>query len=119
VHLPNSEVLANPLVNDTHSGARRSEIEVRVESTDVHATCDAILAAVRDVRGVVRSPAPMVYVTAIDPDRVTTMVHFWHQPSSSLAVTSNVITALADAGLGPTTAISPRPAAPFTPSPRV
>jgi small-conductance mechanosensitive channel len=119
VHLPNTEVLANPMVNDTHSGTRRSEIEVRVESTDVQGTCDRLLALVASAPGVVGHPAPMVFVTAVDPERVTTLVQFWHQPSNANAVTSAVIKAVAAGTEGAMTAIAPRPMAPFTPPPKV
>ena len=34
VHLPNSEVLGDPLINHSTKGARRSEVEVRVRSKD-------------------------------------------------------------------------------------
>jgi small-conductance mechanosensitive channel len=119
VHLPNSEVLNNPLVNDTHRGARRSELEVRVASRDARSTREAVLRAVTSASGVLSDPEPRVYLTAIDPDRVTTLVHFWHAPSVSFSVTSDVLSALSVAGLGTMTAISPRPIAPFTPSPTV
>jgi small conductance mechanosensitive channel len=119
VHLPNSEVLANPLVNDTNRGVRRSEIEVRVESTDVEGTRRRILEATRSAEGVLTEPEPMANLTAVDPDRVTTLVQFWHDPNSSRLVTSNVIASIAKSLPGVSTAIAPRPVAPLTPPPRV
>lgn len=119
VHLPNSEVLANPLVNDTNRGVRRSEVEVRVESADVEGTRRRILEATRSAEGVLTEPEPVVNLTAVDPDRVTTLVQFWHEPPSGRWVTSNVIASIVTVLPGVSTAISPRPTVPLTPPPRV
>jgi small conductance mechanosensitive channel len=120
VHLPNSEVLGDPLINHSTKGARRSEVEVRVRSKDVEGTGQRLIETVADVSGVLPDPKPAVFVTAIDPVRVTALVHFWHQPADGLTVRTDVIRALAAAGRERTemaTIVAPQPAAPLTPSP--
>lgn len=115
VHLPNSEVLTNPLVNDTSHGARRSEIEVRIAGHEVGAVVESLQAATAAVAGVLENPSPVVHVTAISPGRVTTLVQFWHAPSNAREVVSDVIEHLAVSGLGEVAISSPIPAPPSTP----
>ena len=120
VHLPNSEVLGDPLINHSTKGARRSEVEVRVRSKDVEGTGQRLIETVADVSGVLPEPKPAVFLTAIDPMRVTALVHFWHQPADGLTVRTDVIRALAAAGRERTemaTIVAPQPPAPLTPSP--
>ncbi len=120
VHLPNSEVLGDPLINHSTKGARRSEVEVRVRSKDVEGTGQRLIETVADVSGVLPEPKPAVFLTAIDPVRVTALVHFWHEPADGLTVRTDVIRALAAAGRERTetaTIVAPQPAAPLTPSP--
>ena len=58
VHLPNSEVLGDPLINHSTKGARRSEVEVRVRSKDVEGTGQRLIATVaRCLRGSPRTKA--------------------------------------------------------------
>lgn len=120
VHLPNSEVLGDPLINHSTKGARRSEVEVRVRSKDADGTGQRLVETVAAVPGVLPEPRPVVYLTSIDPVRVTALVHFWHDPDDGLTVRSDVVRALAGAGqerAEMATIITPRPAAPLTPAP--
>ena len=96
VHLPNSKVLDNPIVNNSTTAAHRTEVEVRsAGSDDVDATVEAILAATTAVAGVLADPAPVVLVRAIAPEEVTTVVRFWHDPSSGALVASAVVRGIA------------------------
>jgi small conductance mechanosensitive channel len=120
VHLPNSEVLNNPLVNHTVRGARRSEVEVRSRSREFEETLQDLADVVVAVPGVLSAPPPVVYLTSIDPVRVTALVQFWHQPSDGLTVRTEVIRALAASGRQRTemaTIVAPQPPPPLTPSP--
>ncbi len=119
-HLPNSEVLSNPLLNHSTKHARRSEVEVRVRSRDAEGIGQRLIATVADVPGVLDAPQPACYLTAVDPVRVTALVHFWHDPADGLTVRSDVIRALAGAGQSRTemaTIVTPQPPVPLTPSP--
>jgi len=120
VHLPNSQVLNNPLVNHTERTARRSEVEVRIRSRELEETVQDLAAIVAAVPGVMPEPAPAVYLTSVDPVRVTALVQFWHQPSDGLTVRTEVIRAVAAARQGRTdmaTIVTPPPAVPLTSSP--
>jgi small-conductance mechanosensitive channel len=118
-HLPNAEVLNEPLLNHTEHRARRSEIEVRVRSRDFDETRQWLALTLTAVTGVMSDPAPIVYLTGVDPVRVTALVHFWHDPADGFSVRSAVIEALATAGRQRTemaSIVTPRPAPPLTPS---
>lgn len=96
-HVPNSQVLAETFVNNTRHGARRGEVQVRVERNG--ATVEAIVSALSDaaaaVGGVRTEEAVAVLVSAVSDERLTARVQFWHDPASGLSVTSDVVAALA------------------------
>ena len=109
-------------INHIDEGARRSEVEVRVrfEGMSTETGPETHRNSLADVPGVLSEPKPAVFLTAIDPVRVTALVHFWHQPADGLTVRTDVIRALAAAGRERTemaTIVTPQPAAPLTPSP--
>lgn len=95
VHLPNSSLMANPLVNHTAQGKRRSEVDVRVNSHDPATTHERLLSCTADSPGVLADPKPDVHITAIDPDQVTATIRFWHEPHTGIQVTSDVVSAIA------------------------
>lgn len=118
-HLPNSEVLREPLLNHSEHGSRRSDVEVRVRSRDFEEVRSWLSEAVGAAPGVMADPAPVVYLTGVDPVRVTALVHFWHDPDDGLTVRTSVIHALAGAGVGRTemaAIVTPQPPPPLTPS---
>jgi small conductance mechanosensitive channel len=118
VHLPNAELLDNALVNNTAAGARRSEVEVRLGSDDPGAVRRRVISATVAVDGVMADPAPTGAYTAIEPDRVTLRVRFWHDPAAGVTVTSDVVHAIAAASShdgGTATVVAPPPVAPLTP----
>jgi small-conductance mechanosensitive channel len=119
-HLPNSEVLSEPLLNHSEHGARRSEVEVRVRSQDLDAIKRWLSEAVGSAPGVMSDPVPVVHLTGVDPVRVTALVQFWHDPANGYSVRSAVIDALARAGKDRTemaTLVTPPPSTPLAPSP--
>ena len=99
VHVPNSDTLDNPIVNRSTRSGRRSAIEVKVGRDRIHR--DELLATVSDVargaEGVHEDPPVVSVLTGIDDQRTTAQVTFWHDPNESTAVSSNVLTALAQA----------------------
>jgi small-conductance mechanosensitive channel len=119
-HLPNSEVLSEPLLNHSEHGARRSEVEVRVRSRDFEEIRTWLAGTVASASGVMSDPAPAVYLTGVDPVRMTTLVHFWHDPDSGYSVRTAVIDALATAQAERSemaTILTPQPAQPLAPTP--
>jgi small conductance mechanosensitive channel len=120
VHLPNSEVLGDPLINNSTKGKRRSEMEVRVRSRDTEVTTQWLVDTVATASGVLSNPPPVVFLTSVDSVRVTALVHFWHDPNDGLSVRSDVIRSLALAGKERTeiaTVVTPPPPPPLAPSP--
>jgi small-conductance mechanosensitive channel len=79
VHLPNVELLVGPLANHTSFGTRRSEMEVRFESTNEYDSLTARLAqAVAGCEHVSRD-----HPVSVDPAKATKTtteltVRFWH-----------------------------------------
>ena len=96
VHLPNSKVLDEPLANHTLVGARRAEVEVRVEHTGpVTDLLDTLREAAAAAEGVVPDRAVTATLVGTDPERVRVIVRYWHRPMTSYAATTAVVEALA------------------------
>lgn len=93
VHVPNSLVISEPLVNGSTPGARRSEVEVRLADLRDDET-DGVLLAVSAVAGVLPAPPPDVLYVAADPARTTLRLRFWHAPTEGTAVSSAIVAAL-------------------------
>jgi small-conductance mechanosensitive channel len=99
VHVPNSKLLQDPVVNHSQAGARRSEVEVRVAAGVLtpEQLDELLTAAASGVDGVhTREPAHTLIIT-VEPQRITARVRYWHHPMHGVAVTSAVVKALAAA----------------------
>ena len=97
VHVPNSAVLSQPLVNGTAVGSRRGAVEVRLAGLRDDEADDVLLPAVTAAPGVLPEPAPDVLYVAADSARTTLLVRYWHGSLDGSAVTSAVVAALGDA----------------------
>ncbi len=118
VHMPNADLLASPLVNHSTHGARRSELEIRMETETGQHAADRLIAVTANVPGVLPDPAPTSFVRSIEPNRVTLLIRFWHLPQDGLSVTSAVVDALATEARDRgelVSVVAPPPAAPLTP----
>jgi small-conductance mechanosensitive channel len=83
VHVPNAEVLANPIVNRSAAGGLRLEIEVRATTTGQPTeVLDTIREVTAGAAGVLSTPAPLVSLRAAEPGRLTAYVRAWHDPAS-------------------------------------
>ena len=96
VHLPNSKVLDEPLANHTLVGARRAEVEVRVEHAGPAADLlDALRTAASCGRRRRRRSSPSSRPSSgTDPQQVRVIVRYWHRPMTSYATTTAVVEAL-------------------------
>ncbi len=95
VHVPNSEVLQNPLTNNSAVAHRRSEIEVRTAWTDdIEQLVDDISTSLDGLAELLPEPAPTIRVTGADPDRVTLRVGLWHPPSGHASAVSAGVVAI-------------------------
>lgn len=119
VHIPNSTVLSDPIVNRSAGGILRSDVEVRTTGA-VHLPemMALMVAAAREAAGVRDDPGPYVRILALEPDRITALVRFWHDWPDTRKVTSAVISSIAarlrDAGRT-ATVTGPPPASPPQP----
>lgn len=121
VHVPNSLLLEEPLVNHSELGRRRSEVQVRFRSTTpLAAVTDVALTALGTVAGLRPEHPPAVIVRTIEPERISLTVQFWHAPADDVAATSRVVAALGaaltDAGVD-AVVTSEKPVEPLTPPP--
>jgi small-conductance mechanosensitive channel len=119
VHLPNSKVLDNPLVNHSARHPRCTDVEVRAaRAGDNDTTLEVIRAAVAGAEGVADAPAVTVRLTGADPERIFVHVQFWGDPVQQPTVVSRVIGRVADGlrerGIDAAVVSPPHPA-PLTP----
>lgn len=100
VHIPNSTMLGEPIVNHSARGMRRSEVQVRIPrtaGTDIPATLTMLTDAANSVDGVHTREHTRSLAVTISPDRLTARVQFWHHPLESVTVTSGVVLAVSQA----------------------
>ena len=82
VRIPSADVIKNPIVNHTRHGRRRTTVDVGVAyDTDLDRAAEVLLAAVRDVDGVLTSPAPQALVHTFGASSIDLAVRYWHRPS--------------------------------------
>jgi small conductance mechanosensitive channel len=116
VHLPNHQLLDEPMVNHSRRGARRSELEVRVPpAADPKETLAALERIAAGAPGVLAEPPPSALAMAWEPERMTVQLRVWHAPLDRVVVSAVVTAIAADHELGALTVIAPPPVAPLTP----
>lgn len=79
VYVPNAMLLKNPMINYTRDGFLRYEFVVGIDyEYDIQRVSDLILAATRDVKGVLDGVyAPEVQVSELSTSTVNLIVYFW------------------------------------------
>ncbi len=121
VHLPNSAVLREPLINNSVFGRRRSEIEVRCAPSSTFADQLTVLQeAAATAPGVLTEPPPEATVHTVEPGRLTVRVRFWHDPLDRAAVVADVTRTVGEhlrAQQVAATVVSFPPVDPTTPAP--
>jgi small conductance mechanosensitive channel len=92
VHIPNADVLKNPLVNRTgHEGRRRSAIEFKVAyDTDLPSSMQLLTQAASTVDGVQAEPTPTAWIISLDDSAVVLELRFWHDHADRHRVRSDV-----------------------------
>jgi small conductance mechanosensitive channel len=92
VHIPNADVLKNPLINRTgHEGRRRSAIEFSVAyDTDLSSCMQMLTQAASSIDGVQAEPAPAAWITSLDDSAVELELRFWHDHAERHRVRSDV-----------------------------
>ena len=97
VHVPNGRMIAEPIVNHSRRGLRRSEVQVRTARSDgaVDAELTRIAESAASAPGVVADPPARAYAVSVSPERLVARVLFWHAPTDGLGVTADVVRTLA------------------------
>jgi small-conductance mechanosensitive channel len=97
VHIPNSSVLDNPLINLSELGGARMSIQVAVLTDEPFDSVSARLSgAVAAVDGVLDRPV-QVRATHLAQDRMSCSVDFWHGAADGPVVVSAVLVAVMQA----------------------
>ena len=98
VHIPNVDVLGQPIVNYTTAGRRRSEIYLRVtHPNDTINTLQHLITDTLEALDSTLTTAPCrILWTTIEPERTSATIQFWHLPASASLVVSDTTRALAD-----------------------
>ena len=80
VHVPNIDVLRNPLINQTgDEGGRRSALEFGVAGdTDLNAAERILVESAAAVPGVRTEPAPSAWVASLGDTAIVLELRFWH-----------------------------------------
>lgn len=98
VHVPNKEVLSDPIVSYTNMPIRRSEVEVGISyKADISTTRAILVAAAEGVAGVRDDKSPRAFVNEFADSAVKITVQFWHDDGERIEVRNRVATAMKDA----------------------
>ncbi|MGB4778450.1 mechanosensitive ion channel family protein [Microbacterium sp.] len=101
VHVPNAQLVGSTLVNHSRHGARRSEVQVRVDTSaqadgsprvDADEVLSVLVAAAAGTPGV-DADRVRALVSSLSPQRVTARLQFWHDPARAVPVSSDVVRA--------------------------
>jgi small conductance mechanosensitive channel len=106
VHIPNVDVLTNPIVNRTgDEGRRRSSLTIGVGNhSDFDEVARILVAAATATSGVSLEPtAPVAWISSVGETTVSMELRFWHEYSERnvvrSAVTTRALSALTEAGV--------------------
>ena len=95
VHVPNSEVLNDPIVNYTAKPVRRSEVDVGVAyDADMGIALRLIIEAAAGAEGVFSDPPPRAFIDEFGDSAVDLTVQFWHQDGERVVVRGRVAAAV-------------------------
>lgn len=79
IHIPNSDVLNNPIVVYSAYNARRSQLDVEVSyASDVDEVCRLLLGAAVDAEGVLDDPAPDTRMRGFGTSTYIVRLRWWH-----------------------------------------
>jgi small-conductance mechanosensitive channel len=108
IHIPNTEVLKQPIVVFTAAVSRKAEFDITVAfDTDLDSVTTLLADAISGVEDVVKDPAPTVQASGFDHTAITLTIGYWYPSamSSGSSATDGVIRAvkkaLSGAGIQP------------------
>ena len=97
VHVPNTEVLSQPIVVYSAYDSRKATFDVSVDhETDLDAATRRLVDAISGVAQVEKDPAPAVQATGFADNAITLSISYWYPSSltSDSVVTDSVIRAV-------------------------
>ena len=95
IHIPNKQVIDDPIVNYTTRPERRSEVGVGVDyDADVGAALTLVLEAAATVDGVHDDPPPRAFIEELADSSVDLSVQFWHDDGQRVVVRGRVAEAV-------------------------
>ena len=81
VHLPNSMVWKNPILEATQRNTRRTTLMVGVAyHTDLDRAKEVLETAAKETEGVLDHPVPVALVTEFGDSSINFAVRYWHRP---------------------------------------
>lgn len=83
VVIPNATLFTESVVVRTAYYKRRLEVEFSTTLTDVARVRSQILAAIRQIEGILADPPPQVLVTALSDSSITIQVRWWIEANTS------------------------------------
>ncbi len=97
VHVPNSQLLGDMVINHSEDDARRSTVEVRLKrgGKGIDELLTLLETATTSVGGVSSGRGVRVLARTVSPERLVAHVQFWHSPTGGVGVRSDVVRALA------------------------
>lgn len=82
VVVPAGDVLANPIVNLTREGVRRTTLEIGVDyDTDLERAREVLLEAAASTGEVRADPPPLAQVVSFGDSTIVLALRFWHEPT--------------------------------------
>jgi small-conductance mechanosensitive channel len=97
VVIPNANLFTNAVTVNTAFPQRRSQYEWGVsKDAEIERIKREALDAIRNVRGVLKDPPPMIFAVALDDTKVKLRAQWWTTPerTETLAVQDQVVTAI-------------------------
>jgi small conductance mechanosensitive channel len=78
IFVPSAQLFTKPLHNYTLDGLRRGQFTVGIDySDDAQKACKILIDVMKNIKRVLKKPAPSVHIKGLDPDFVELQVSFW------------------------------------------
>jgi small-conductance mechanosensitive channel len=95
VHVPNRQVVDDPIVSYTNMPIRRSEVDVGVAyDTDISAVQALLAEATARVDGVLPEKTPQAFIHEFADSSIGITIHFWHDDGRRIEVRARVAEAI-------------------------
>ena len=100
IHIPNTEVLQQPIEVFTATASRKAEVDIAVAfNTDLDSVATLLTDAISRVEDVLKGPAATVQASGFDHTAITLTISYWYPSSmsSGSSATDGVVRAVKNA----------------------